>query len=130
MVRQGAVRLGFQLLEQLVFVFWSHTPGTTRGTADTAQGAEVMLDQIQLHRLKMNLELSRDLSARSARQDSLDDSFPQIQTVSPTPDSAVHALIMQNALVPAPAALPAHFRLRRGVGLLGPRELLAAIQAL
>ena len=98
MVRQGGVRLGFQLLEQLVFVFWSHTPGTTRGTADTAQGAEVMLDQIQLHRLKMNLELSRDLSARSARQDSLDDSFPQIQTVSPTPDSAVRALIMQNAL--------------------------------
>lgn len=98
MFRQSGVRLGFQLLEQLVFVFWSDAPGTTSGTADTAQGAEVMLDQIQLHGLKMNVKLSRHISARSPRQDSLDNAFAQIQAVPSTPNPTLHALIMQNAL--------------------------------
>jgi hypothetical protein len=97
---EGGIRLGFQLLEQLVFVCWPDAPGTTRRGTDAAQRAELMFDQVQLDGLKMNVKLSRHLSARGARQDSLDDALSQIQAVSSAPNPSVHAFIMQNALGP------------------------------
>jgi len=72
---EGGIRLGFQLLKQLVFVFGSDPPRTTRGRANAVQRAELMLDQVQLHRLKMDVKLSRHIRAGSARHDSLDDAF-------------------------------------------------------